>query len=147
MWLRNGFNSVNVNQFRSHTGKKIQSPYFQFNKKIREGQFTTRHGSCGKTPNIYIVYQSMTSEKNLFFRPFVIILFRSLNIEQVYNLLVVEDPYQQVKQKDKLERKTYQSKKRHEIVSCMGAIGSYFTSYLTRTVLSIGKVIILMKLK
>ncbi len=95
----------------------------------------------------FVVKHQICTSKNIFFRPFVIILFRSLNIEQVYNLLVVEDPYQQVKQKDKLERKTYQSKKRHEIVSCMGAIGSYFTSYLTRTVLSVGKVIILIKQK
>ncbi len=69
----------------------------------------------------------------------MIILFRSLNIEQVYNLLVAEDPYENMKNKETSERITCQSEKRHEIVSCMGAIGNYFMSYLTRTVLSIGK--------
>lgn len=61
-------------------------------------------------------------------RPFVIVLFRSLNIEQIYKLLVSDDPYTH-----NIDKK----KEIHEIVSVLGSVGSYYLSYLTRTVLSL----------
>ncbi|XP_023349439.1 uncharacterized protein LOC111718156 [Eurytemora carolleeae] len=61
-------------------------------------------------------------------RPFVMILFQSYNIEQIYSLLVTHDPFT-----DNLDRK----KETNELLSCLGSISSYFTSYLIRTLFSI----------
>ena len=60
-------------------------------------------------------------------RPFVLILFKSFNIEQIYKLLVTDDPFT-----EKLDKK----KETHEMLSCLGTVTKYYRSYLTRTIIS-----------
>jgi len=61
-------------------------------------------------------------------RPFVMVLFKSYNIEQLYKLLVVNDPFT-----ENLDRK----KETNELLSILGSTSKYYLSYLLRTVLSI----------
>ena len=61
-------------------------------------------------------------------RPFVMILFKSFNIEQIYKLIVSDDPYT-----ERLDKK----RETHEMLSCLGTVTKYYRSYLARTIMSL----------
>jgi len=116
------FNLLFVKQFCSKTLGSFDPDYLS--KELQDDGLYLSH-LVAYFPYFLILFSTLLV---LIDRPFVMVLFKSVNMDQLHKLLVVDDAFTQ-----KIDKK----KETHELMSSLGSVTKFFQSYLCRTVLSL----------